>query len=106
MDAFLCSARRPYAFVGLVLVWNVLLLFGFASQLSLTTGICFLSLPSWPCVRSSPCHVVDVLLVVAAGALLVNRPLPLRLLAYGTFLVQFPRDALQLFTHYLTASTS
>ncbi len=47
-------------------------------------------------------HVVDVLLVVAAGALLVNGRLPLRLLAYGAFLVQFLGDALQLFSHYLT----
>ncbi len=43
-----------------------------------------------------------MLLVVSAGALLVNGPLPLRLLAYGTFLVQFLGDALQLFSHYLT----
>jgi lipoteichoic acid synthase len=43
-----------------------------------------------------------VLLVVSGGALLVNGRLPLRLLAYGTFLVQFLGDALQLFSHYLT----
>lgn len=43
-----------------------------------------------------------MLLVVAAGALLVNGRLPLRLLAYGAFLVQFLGDALQLFSHYLT----
>ena len=47
-------------------------------------------------------HVVDVLLVVSAGALLVNGRLPFRLLAYGAFLVQFLGDALQLFSHYLT----
>lgn len=47
-------------------------------------------------------HVIDVLLVVSAGALLVNGRLPLRVLAYCTFLVQFLGDALQLFSHYLT----
>ena len=47
-------------------------------------------------------HLVDVLLVVAAGALLVNGRLPLRLLGYGLFLAQFLAGALQLLTHYLT----
>ena len=74
---------------------------GFVSQLSLTTGSS--SLPAF-LARSmffAP-HVVDVVFVASAGALLVNGRLPLRLLAYGAFLVQFLGDALQLFTHYLT----
>ena len=71
------------------------------SQLSLTTGSS--SLPTF-LARSTffASHVVDVLLAVSAGALLVNGRLPLRLLAYGTFLVQFLGGALQLFSHYLT----
>ncbi len=98
---FLRSARRPYAFVGLVLVWNALLLGGFASHLSLTTGTA--SLPAFLAAGTFFAgHIIDVLLVVSAGALLVNGPLPLRLLAYGAFLVQFLGDDLQLFTHYLT----
>lgn len=95
------SARRPYAYAGLVLVWNGLLLGGFASQLSLTTGSTSLAAVLAAGTFFSS-HVVDVLLVVAAGALLVNGRLPLRLLAYGVFLLQFLGDALQLASHYLT----
>jgi hypothetical protein len=95
------SAGRPYAFAGLVLIWNALLLGGFASQLSLTTESA--SVPALLAAGTFfASHVIDVLLVVSAGAVLVNGRLPLRLLAYGAFLVQFLGDALQLFSHYLT----
>jgi hypothetical protein len=98
--SFLRSARRPYAFVGLVFFWNALLLGGFASQLSLTTGSA--SLPAFLAAGTFfTSHVVDVLLVVSAGAILVNGRLPLRLVAYGIFLVQFLGDVLQLTSHYL-----
>ncbi len=79
----------------------MILLAGFAAEFSLATGSAapssFLAVFSF---FSS--HLVDVLLVLAAGTLLVNGRLPLRLLAYGLFLAQFLAGALQLFAHYLT----
>jgi len=98
---FFRSARRPYIFAVLVLVWNALLLGAFAVELSLATRSA--SLPALLAQGTFfASHVVDVLLVVSAGALLVNGRLPLRLLAYGAFVVQFLGDALQLASHYLT----
>jgi hypothetical protein len=98
---FLRSVRRPHAFVGLVLFWNALLLVGYVFELSLTTTS--LSLPAL-LARGTffSSHVVDVMLVGAAGAVLVNGKLPLRLVAYSLFLFQFLGDVLQLAAHYLT----
>src|SRR5271169_4790974 len=94
-------ARRSYVFVGLVLAWNALLLGGFASQLSLTTGSASLAAVLAAGAFFSS-HVVDVLIVASAGALLVNGRLLLRVVAYGAFFAQFLGDALQLASHYLT----
>jgi lipoteichoic acid synthase len=98
---FLRSARRPYVFVGLVLFWNALLLGGFVSQLSLTTESA-----SFPAFLAQGTfftgHLIDVLIVGSAGAVLVNGSLPLRLAAYCVFLVQFLGDVVQLAAHYLT----
>jgi lipoteichoic acid synthase len=98
---FFRSVRRPHAFVGLVLFWNALLIGGFASQLSLSTQSASLAafLAEGAFFSSL---VIDVLLVGSAGAVLVNGKLPLRLVAYCIFLVQFLGDVLQLAAHYLT----
>jgi hypothetical protein len=94
------SARRPQTFAGLVLLWNALLLGGFAAQLSLTTGS-----TSFPAILAAgtffTSNVVDVLVVVSAGAVLANGRLPFRLVAYGVFLVHFLGNVVQLASHYL-----
>lgn len=94
------SARRPYTLVGLVLLWNVLLLGGFVSELSLSGGSA--SLPAFLAEATFfGGFVIDVLLVVSVGAILANGALPLRLVAYGVFLVHFLGNAVQLAAHYL-----
>jgi hypothetical protein len=98
---FMRSARRPYVFTILVLVWNAILLGGFTAEFSLVSGSAWL--PSGLAIAAFLAgHAVDALLVVAAGAFLVNGRLSLRLVGYLLFLVQFLAGTLQLFTHYLT----
>ena len=95
------ATKRPQAFVGLTLFWNALLLATFAAHFSLAPGP-----PSLQGLLAVGAffagHVFDVLLVAAAGAVLVAGALPLRLVAYALFLVQFLGGAAQLAAHYLT----
>lgn len=92
--------RRPHTLVGLVLFWNAVVLAGFVAQLSLSPGSS--SFPALLAVATFfSSAVVDVLLVAAVGALLGNGALPMRLVAYGVFLVHFLANVLQLGAHFI-----